>query len=64
MAPLYDTASSGDSSELKQSTASTDQSLYAESNTGSPASTEDINISALTVSVEIEVTTEKVSYLF
>ncbi|XP_066321612.1 BAG family molecular chaperone regulator 6-like isoform X4 [Miscanthus floridulus] len=59
-APLYDTASSGDSSGLKQYTASTDQNLYAESNTGfSPASTEDIDISALTASVESELATEK-----
>jgi len=63
-APLYDTASSGDSSGLKQYTASTGQNLYAESNTGfSPASTEDIDISALTASVESELATEKVSYL-
>lgn len=64
MAPLYDSSSSGDSSGLKQYAASTDQNLYAESNTGSsPASTEDINISALTASVESEMATEKVSYL-
>lgn len=58
---LYDTTSSGDSSGLKQYTASTDQNLYAESNTGSsPASTEDIDIS--TLAVESEVAAENVSY--
>lgn len=51
---LYDTTSSGDSSGLKQYTASTDQNLYAESNTGSsPASTEDIDISTLAVESEV-----------
>jgi len=55
MAPLYYAASLEDSSGLKQYTASTHQNLYAES----PASTEDINISALTASVESEVATEK-----
>ncbi|OEL34705.1 BAG family molecular chaperone regulator 6 [Dichanthelium oligosanthes] len=53
--PLHDAASAGDSSGLKQCTASADQSLHAESNTGlSSDSTEDINSS-----VESGVATEK-----
>lgn len=64
MGPLQDTASSGDSSGLKQCTVMADQDLYAESSTGfSPASTENINISALTASGESGVATEKVSSL-
>jgi len=62
--PLHDAESSGDSSGLKQCPASTEQNLHVRSNTGlSPASTKDINGSAAVISVEIGVTTEKVSSL-
>ena len=61
---LHDAASAEDSSRLKQCTASTEQSLHAESNTGlSSASTEDINATAAVASVESGVATEKVSSL-
>uniref|UniRef100_K3YPA9 BAG domain-containing protein n=1 Tax=Setaria italica TaxID=4555 RepID=K3YPA9_SETIT len=61
-AMLHDAASTGDSSGLKQCTASTEQSLHAksESNTGlSYDSTEGINASAVAASVESGVTNEK-----
>ncbi|RLM77897.1 hypothetical protein C2845_PM12G08820 [Panicum miliaceum] len=57
---LHDSASAEDSSRLKQCTASTEQSLHAESNTGlSSASTEDINATAVAASLESGVATEK-----
>ncbi|KAG2657584.1 hypothetical protein PVAP13_1KG507400 [Panicum virgatum] len=57
---LHDAASAEDSSRLKQCTASTEQSLHAESNTGLfSASTEDINATAAVASLESGVATEK-----
>jgi hypothetical protein len=61
---LHDSASAEDSSRLKQCTASTEQSLHAESNAGlSSASTEDINATAVAASLESGVAAEKVSSL-
>ncbi|PUZ75011.1 hypothetical protein GQ55_1G113300 [Panicum hallii var. hallii] len=57
---LHDSASAEDSSRLKQCTASTEQSLHAESNAGlSSASTEDINATAVAASLKSGVAAEK-----
>ncbi|KAF8676654.1 hypothetical protein HU200_046889 [Digitaria exilis] len=56
MEPLHDAASAGDSSGLEQCTATTDQSLHAESNS---APTEDIITRDASASVENGATTEE-----
>lgn len=58
MEPLHDAASAGDSSGLEQCTATTDQSLHAESNS---APTEDIITRDASASAENGATTEEVS---
>jgi hypothetical protein len=63
-AMLHDEALTGDSSEMKQRTTSTEQSLHAEAESNTELSydsTEDIATSAVTASVESGVTNEKVS---